>query len=141
MSKIPELIYASDLMTEARKNPEKYEGKRYRVASDFAKKADGQSVLNCRIEEGCLVVDGTHMRVYFTESTTLEEIKPEPKPVPTIDAVRAHHLNKQTIKCVLNGKEHVYTPYYSQMKDKDGKAVTSNQILNGTWFIEEADHE
>jgi len=124
-------IYASDLMTEARKNKEKYEGKRYRVASDFAKMANGQSVLNCRIEEGCLIVDGTHMRVYFTESTTLEEIKPEPKPVSFIEAMNS------TRRIRPKGHEEYNDLSYWVCEFPSMSRKNYLDLINGTWFIEE----
>jgi hypothetical protein len=141
--KMNEPIYASDLMSEARKNPEKYKGKRYRVidakAMWFGDFFNVVEVVKDEFTTTATIVgvkDGetTSKVVSFNSRARLEEIKPEPKPVPYREALEAH-FKKHTIKCILNGKEHIYEYHYGRLKDDKGNAITSNQIINGVWYI------
>lgn len=138
-------MYASELMELARKEPEKYEGKRYRVV-------EGSRMYNCAtnikpyteciIKYGKLHSEGFAMMVF--SDTILKEIPPEPNPVPFMEAREAFENGKVvTAKFPdFNSGKMLTVKYW---KDSDG---TNNSdpaecdlsfyiIRTAEWFIEE----
>lgn len=131
-----EPIYASDLMTEARKNPEKYEGKRYKVVQDYAITLNKTGFFTeVTFKHGWLESDGGYNCAVFMD-TQLEEIKPEPKPVPFMEAVKAFAAVK-TILCKYDGRCNIYKNggRFKQLKDQNDWGPSAHEILHGTWYI------
>lgn len=136
LRKMSEPIYASDLMSEARKNPEKYEGKRYKVIGGSSLCADTEEHYECEVRGGELMAKGDFVAVY--SDTQLEEIKHELKPVPFMEAVKAYH-NGKTIRCthIFFGEREYkrQNDAGSLMKDDIHMPISSDEILYGQWYI------
>lgn len=132
-----EIIYASDLMSEVRENPEKYEGKRYKVDCQCFD-ANGREISKVHVVNGDFRSIETDFRVFFGLSALLQEIKPEPKPEPKPvtfeEAIKALSESK-TIKCIIGDYERIYEPFFGMLMSKDGALITCHQILSGTWYI------
>lgn len=81
-----------------------------------------------------------NQKVYFSEITQLEEIKPEPKPVSFIKAIQAF-ANGKTIRCEWEGiGKHTSSIYkdgnmYCFITDEYDHAPCPAEILHGTWYI------
>jgi hypothetical protein len=135
----PTTIYASDLMTEARKNPEKYEGKRYKVIKGFLLDSEGVEHLEALItKHGNVIIPGQPWLAYVSPNTQLREIKPEPKPVTFMEAVKAYE-NGKSIKVKDGSRETTYnlSGDMAMFKGTNDTILTVSEILNGTWYIEE----
>lgn len=127
-----ETIYASELMELARKNPQEYEGKRYTVAEGSAMyncATAGKRYTECKIISGDLYANDLPMMIF--SDTILEEILPEPKPVPFMEAVKAYSEGK-IIRCKLDECE---STYQSNKPNDTFCQIESLEILNGTWHI------
>lgn len=59
---------------------------------------------------------------------------PQEKEVPFMEAVKARH-NGNTVVCKWYGDENIYAGGQGPMKDQNGLAVSSDEILNDHWFI------
>ncbi len=142
-------LYAYDLMKLAHDNPQEYEGRRYRtvrgIITTCCPKAEEPKVV--KISNGYLMAQGTELggQAYVSVDTRLEEIKPEPKPVPVpfLEAVKANE-NGKVIKCHIKNDIYVYdcfanadTGGYGFLQTKSGHIVTFREILDGTWYITE----
>lgn len=133
----PKVIKACELMTETLKNPEKYEGKKYKVKFGACITYGGKDLEEV-IATGGYLVGGAASRVYVSETTELEEIKPGPKPVPFMEAVKAYRAG-ETIRCERESKFDM-TTYCSggDLTDREHhRPINPDEILNGTWYIEE----
>lgn len=143
-------LYASELMELARKEPEKYEGKRYKASGDVILMRTGDRAKSDIIafENGRPIVDG-YATAFISADIILEEIPPEPKPVPFMEAVKAYSEGK-TIRCEVvpstTNQVYEYEPcgngialhgYKLSTYKGSGTAVTTKEILEGKWFIEE----
>jgi hypothetical protein len=133
-------IKAYDLMKLAAENPQKYEGKRYKVVDGAAIEPSGKEMLyEVKVNKhGRLVCGSIDNWAYISVYTELEEIKPEPKPVPVLDAV-AEFENGKAIRCEESGATHVYNAWRRGLKDENGEPVTAREILRGTWYIVEGE--
>jgi hypothetical protein len=68
------------------------------------------------------------------------------QPIPFMEAVKAYSEGK-TIRCELKGEITVYRPSFKSLKQrlmfelKGGhtRTVDADEILNGTWYIEEGE--
>jgi hypothetical protein len=121
------MIYASELMELARKEPEKYEGKRYKVEGEIQLRMgnhpDKREVV---VENGILLLDGG-CTTFITQNTQLEEIKPEPKPVGFMEAMNSGKHVTSEDRSIQS-----CTPEYLL----ENHRFTLSQI-NGKWFIED----
>ena len=71
----------------------------------------------------------------FVRSQQVKLIPPEPKPVPFMEAVEAQE-NGSIVECKVNGCCNIYEPTVTKgMIDQNGRAVSANEILHGTWYI------
>jgi hypothetical protein len=136
-------MFASELMELARKEPEKYEGKRYK-AIDALIDRYGEVYETAIVKDGTLRGDGDGILfAHINSYTQLEEIKPEPLPIPFLEAVKAYSEGKtaecECDKCKQLASKRTYVPSEigSEMKDQSGYAVTADEILHGIWFIKE----
>lgn len=135
------VMYASELMEAARKDPEKYEGKRYKAECALID-YKGNSYDTCQFnKDGKLCApSNTCDWAYINGNTTLEEIPPKPKPVTFMEAVKAYDEGK-TIECKSSEfKKRTYQPgqyYPHEMLDKYADSITAKEIINGEWFIKE----
>ena len=129
-------MYASELMELARKEPEKYEGKRYRVLGLCCIGPERQHYSTVIVDsEGKLQGKGYDNWAYINSNTTVEEIPPEPKPVTFMEAAEANE-NGKTVECKIYGCFNVYRPHMTAgMIDQSGRAVSANEILHGKWYI------
>jgi len=58
-----------------------------------------------------------------------------PRPVPFLEAVKAYSEGK-TVKCEYSSVIHRYKQEGNGFVDENGEAITSYEILNGTWTAE-----
>lgn len=128
-------MYASELMELARKEPEKYEGKRYRVLGLCCIGPERQHYSTVIVDsEGKLQGKGYDNWAYINSNTKLEEI---PQSVPFAEAAAANEAGN-TVECVESGYTHTYANGFDGLVDEHGNAVTVREILHGEWFIKEA---
>lgn len=128
-------LYASELMELARKEPQKYEGKRYKVV-DGAYDCDGHAVTELYVgTDGDFRNKLDGYRVFVGYDTELEEI---PQPVSFKEAVKAYSEGK-TVECRQDNVATIYSKGHPNklMKDDDGDPLCPNEILHGEWFIKE----
>lgn len=139
-------MYASELMELARKEPEKYEGKQYKASGDVILKRTGDRADTDIItfKYGCPIVEG-HATAFMSARTELEEIKPEPKPVPFIEAREAFENGKVIIAKFpdFNNGRMITTRYWKSSdgcdrSDPDDCDLSFYIIRTAEWFIEEA---
>lgn len=106
-----------------------------------------QEVAGYKIMEDCFtwtnemfegLAEPEHIKAYVNSLTELEEIPPEPKPVPFMEAVKAYSEGK-TVKCSMGN--HTYTPHVvsgessSAFSDECHLAPSAQEILHGKWYI------
>lgn len=129
----PTRIPAYKLMALAAENPQEYEGRKYKVIDGLAVSVYGKGINEFIIRQG--VFDGCGGHLYISITTELEEIPPEPKPVPVLEAIEAFEKGK-VIACTESGFTHKYkNGSWDGMKDETGEPVTAREILRGTWTI------
>jgi hypothetical protein len=134
-------MLACELMVNALKFPQKYEGRRYKVVKGARLiTRDDELFSEFTVKGGLFTNGGCHgLAVYC--NTELEEI---PQPVPFMEAVAAYG-NGRTINCKCNGITHTYTPAYIRgnskcgLCDENDVAVSAAEILEGVWTIEGGD--
>ena len=135
-------MFASKLMELARKEPEKYEGKRYRVLGLCCIGPERQHYSTVIVDsEGKLQGKGYDNWAYINSNTKLEEIPPEPEPVDFMEAVEAYERG-EVVECALEGCKYVYQKSVTDVKyapmheqnDEDGY-VSLREILHGKWYI------
>ena len=79
-------MFASELMELARKEPQKYEGKRYKVVSGSPLENGSQTFYECVMCKGSFKSPGKNLYLAVFDDTKLEEI---PQPVSFMDAVNS----------------------------------------------------
>ena len=60
-------------------------------------------------------------------------IKPEPKEVPVLEAMKALY-SRNPVYCVCHGKKRTYK--YFELKDERGQTITLAEMIDGKWYIE-----
>lgn len=141
-------IRACKLMVDAMENPHEYEGKRYKVVEGSYLWFGADNRDECIIVNGRLTEKNRHSTFSVYADTVLEEIKPEPKHVPFMEAVKAYSEGK-TIRCEVvpstTNQVYEYKPdgnkiglhgYKLSTYKGSGTPVTTKEILEGKWFIE-----
>jgi len=130
------VMYASELMEKVIKEPEKYEGKRYKGYP--IKDADGNNYEELIVKNGNLCIDDGDDWAYINSHTQLEEI---PQPVTWQEALEAFAKGKR-IKLVIPGLiqgetvEHIFKDTKTFMLQSDKRYIlTADTFLNGTWYI------
>jgi hypothetical protein len=99
-------LFGSELMELARKEPQKYEGKRYKAVEYFVLDGSGKARPVALVREGSLIFPDC-MSAYIASETTFEEIKPEPQPVSFNEARKAAIEGKRPT-ITLNGARLLY---------------------------------
>lgn len=128
-------LYAYELMKLAKDNPSEYEGRRYEATQlsclvDYNGKKYHECIFN---SIGQLTsIDGAVL--YFNGSTVLEEIKPQPKPVPFIEAIKAYSEGK-AIKVMHGDHWHTYSKPNHIFLDDTGYAIEADEIFHGEWYV------
>jgi len=137
---VSKVMYASELMELARKNPEAYEGKRYTVTDTLIDR-HSREYETAIVRSGALRGEGENeLFAHINSITRLEEIPPEPKPVPFMEAVEAYSEGK-TIEVQHGVIRRTYTPkriggdVQNILRDQNGLCIGPEEILNGKWFI------
>lgn len=127
-------LKAYDLMKAAAENPQEYEGKRYKVVEGSYLWFGADNRDECIIVNGRLTEKNRHSTLSVYADTILEEIKPEPKPVPFMDAVNSG----KRIRPDSAGYPFDRPQKYLSLMD-DGYDMGENWLkyINGQWFIEE----
>lgn len=126
-------MYASELMELARKEPAKYEGKRYKVVGGTAITHSGEDIENVTLVLGGFA--DRNYRLYVSDNTELEKI---PQPVSFMEAVKAYSEG-ETVECktIPYGTEK-YIPSERSLDDvlrSSGGHIRVKEILHGEWFI------
>jgi hypothetical protein len=132
---------AYELMALVAKEPERYEGKRYKVtAGNSTHLGERYSTVEVHkdfnAENGMTLVgvkgdDATKLLVSVTTRTELEEIQ---EPVDFMTAVKANYEDK-TIICRYGEEITKYRPK-AFLCDQDNDPISSSEILFGKWYIE-----
>lgn len=126
-------MFASELMELARKEPQKYEGKRYKVS-------EGSAMYNCATHlryteceiKGGRLQSGAFPMMTFSD-TELEEI---PRPVPFLEAAKAYDEGTDIMcKHDIFGEHTYHNTGSCGMKDQNGYPVSAGEILHGEWTI------
>lgn len=127
-------MFAYELMRLAAENPEKYEGKKYKVVSgSFLFKLDKRTK-SCLVKNGKMRSEEGYI-ISILPDTCLEEILQE---VDFITAVKAFQEGKN-IKCVRTESgtvtKYIYSPKNYDLSDTDGRSINPDEILTGKWYI------
>lgn len=61
---------------------------------------------------------------------------PIPKPVSFMEAIKAYRENKK-IYCELGPNKYTYEFNHNGIRDEIGGSLTSDEIINGKWYIED----
>lgn len=116
-------MYASELMEKVIKEPEKYEGKRYKGYP--IKDADGNNYEELIVKNGNLCIDDGDDWAYINSHTQLEEI---PQPVTWQEALEAWAKGK-SIKIMKPNNCCV------RLNNYEGFVLYTSMIEAGTWYI------
>lgn len=130
-------IYAYELMKLAAENPEAYKDKKYKVAKGNCMNGHGNKPMAVCVSPNGVLTDEFDYEIFTTSETILEEIKPEPKPVPFMEAVKAFaDGNAKAIYSIVYGRcRHIYADG-QLLRDENGSAISLTEILYGQWFVE-----
>lgn len=139
-------MYASELMELARKNPEKYELKKYKLVYGKLRNCAGEQLHEITIKDGEFFDSG--YAVYVNCSAQLEEIK---KPVTYFEAAKAC-LEGKKVSCKYKGQTRAYERslpdnrwMFSCSAISEGLShvamgtPTIEETLYGAWYIESED--
>ena len=133
-------LFASELMELARKEPEKYEGKRYDVVDGAVVDINGHEHSEFKVNRCGTFEDikGEQLRLYVSDITELEEIPP---PVPVLEAIKAYSEGKP-VECKVDGETYTYDkgdgdgdPLCEMLSKEAGGGLSAREILHGEWFI------
>lgn len=140
------VIYASELMELARKEPGKYEGKRYKVTDTLIDR-HSREYETAIVRSGTLRVKGDNeLFAHVNSVTRLEEILPEPKPVTFKEAVTAAIEGKKptieldNIKYVLVAGKSSYPDigYWLTVRSESGTTFNiSTGMMVSKWYVKE----
>ena len=118
---------AYDVMKLAAENPQKYEGKRYKVRDTLIDR-HGREYETAIFKSGDLRVCGDNLLfAHVNSKTELEEI---PQPVPFLEAVKAKGKDGGRIICNYKGVTKEYGGVAFTTIDY-GEPVTFDEILHG----------
>jgi len=126
------VMFASELMELARKNPKEYEGKKYNVITGIIRDCAGNMLDKIVIHDGVAMnIDHTHV-AYICSYTTLE---PLPQPVSFMEAANSG----KRIKPDNSSQNYESLDFWlSAMGDSSCISIWANKrnYLNGGWLIE-----
>jgi hypothetical protein len=124
-----EKMKAFELMKLVAENPQKYEGKRYKVVlACVIEPTHNKKLYETSVRNGQLIAGDDDNWAYVNSHTELEEI---PQSVPFMEVVKAYSKGK-TIKCERNGGYKEYSPCGL----KNAKiGLYPDDIFDGEWFI------
>jgi hypothetical protein len=125
-------ILACKLMVNAHDDPQKYEGKQYKVVDGSPLYSAGQELSKCEVHTGRLTVPNNSARTFAVYSDTM--LEPIPQPVPFMHAAKIFVIGK-TVIC--ESKEFGKRKYTKKTKgarfeEEDGIPVSAYEILYGT---------
>jgi hypothetical protein len=132
-------MFASELMELIRKNPEKHEGKRYKVTVGDRLFAGGtpHGYKECIVKNSEICSnDNASFALCIFSNTEVEEIK---QPVTWQEAIEAW-ANGKSVKCVYGDKPRVGIALYNNggfLKDTDSCSLSKAEIVEGIWYIED----
>jgi hypothetical protein len=134
---------AYELMYLAKREPQKYEGKKYKVVGGHAFDNEGgrlgaTDIIN--VEKGEMYFNNI-FELNISQHTELEEIQPS---VDFLTAVKAYSEGKTIRWTNGNGTTYIYKPdkgKFKEMVSQEFSAITDTEILEGQWYIKEDCHE
>jgi hypothetical protein len=125
------VIYASELMEAARKEPEKYEGKRYKVTDTLIDR-HSKEYETAIVRSGTLRVKGDNeLFAHVNSVTRLEEIPPEPKPVTASEAMAAMDDESKEIEWRHQGT----VATFKGTKNWYEKCISPMMLRRGEWYV------
>ncbi len=130
-------MFASELMEAIRKEPEKYEGKRYEIPRGNCITGAGKPLNAVKVHNGKLLVDNDSGNYAFASSyCELEEIK---QPVTWQEAIAAWVNGKAIYVCLEHGTKYSYAAENNKLSTSHGgiPLITKQEIKSGTWYIED----
>jgi VanZ family protein len=134
-------IKACKLMVEAMEDPQKYEGRKYKVLDTLIDR-HGKEYETATFRHGVLKVDGEMSYAHVNSITALEEI---PQPVPFMEAVKAaiegRHptitLDDMKLRLIAEESAASEIGYWLKVKTKTGATLNiSTKMMDGLWTIE-----
>jgi hypothetical protein len=128
---------AYELMKLVKENPQKYDGKQFKVTKSVVVDMNGQSYKEFKINKHGEFTTGVY-RLFINDIAEVEEIK---QPIPFLEAVQAYAEGK-TIRC--ESKEWGTRIYqnketHKMLKDDENMAIDVEEILEGVWYIEDGE--
>ena len=124
-------MYASELMEKIRKEPEKYEGKKYKGYPIMH--PGGKLYDELTVHDGVFVVEEDSNWAFVSSHTELEEI---PQPVTWQEALEA---NADGRKIQLDIKRidgvTIHHVFDKTLKSQCGWIATAEGIIKGKWYI------
>lgn len=128
-------IKAYELMKLAAENPEKYEGKRYKVCGIYCIDHRGNKYAEAIFHNGILEGEGCNNWLFVNSNTILEEIPPEPKPVSFREATQSG----KKIKPSEDGWSFDDVDFWFRQLCCKNNNLGDNfeKYVNGQWFIKE----
>jgi hypothetical protein len=136
------VIYASELMELARKEPQKYEGKRYKVRDTLIDR-HGKEYETAIFKSGNLRTYGGNM--LFAHANSMTQLEEIPQPIPFDEAVKAAIDGKKPA-ITLGGSRYTLTAkrstlsgigYWLEVTYDDDPAELSTGMIDGMWTVEE----
>ena len=124
-------------MAEALVNPQKYEGKQYKVVDGSPLYSAGQELSKCEVHTGRLTVPNNSARTFAVYSDTM--LEPIPQPIPFMNATKIFISGKTVICDTKEFGKRKYTKKTegARFEEEDGIPVSAYEILYGTWCVEE----
>ena len=132
---------AFDLMKAAYENPEKYEGKKYKVVRGSSLGDSDENIYECIVRDGRICKHNAHSILPIFADTQLKEIEPEPKPVSFMEAVNSGKRFKPESwhpgLSRYKDDDNEYRDLYDNLMMFEGRQMLNKEIINGLWLIEE----
>jgi len=127
-------ILACKLMVNAHDDPQKYEGKQYKVVDGSPLYSAGQELSKCEVHTGRLTVPNNSARTFAVYSDTM--LEPIPQPVPFMEAAKIYKVTNTPIYGVRKDGTRVYFSE-SILGYRGDTTFRLDDILNAVWCVEE----